>query len=317
MPELVSPADGSALSRGEEGWTDKAGKLYPVIGGVPRFVSSEAYAGGFGVQWKYFRRTQLDSYSGTVITRERLTRCFGGDLSFLKGKKVLEAGCGSGRFTEVLLSTGAYVTSFDLSEAVEANYENHAGQPNLFLAQADIRALPFVKGSFDAVMCLGVIQHTPDPEQTIAALASYVAPGGMLVIDHYTQGYPMPLPRRICRQWLLKMPKHKAFDACMKLSKALVPLHRLAWRKGRVAAWARRLLQKVSPLVDYYDSYPTLSLQVLEEWALLDTHDLLTDVFKHLRSPEQIRATLQGLGFEVEFVALAGNGVEARARRIA
>src|SRR5256885_13320436 len=75
----------------------------PIVGGIPRFVGTENYATAFGLQWNAFRKTQLDSYTGTTISRDRLTRCLGGSLDIVRGKSVLEAGCGAGRFTEVLL----------------------------------------------------------------------------------------------------------------------------------------------------------------------------------------------------------------------
>src|SRR5882724_7301789 len=80
-----------------------AGCSVPVVRDIPRFVDSSNYASAFGLQWTTFRRTQLDSYSGTNISRDRLARCFGGSLDVVRDKSVLEVGCGAGRFTEVLL----------------------------------------------------------------------------------------------------------------------------------------------------------------------------------------------------------------------
>jgi hypothetical protein len=51
----------------------------------------------------------------------------------------------------------------------------------------------------------------------------------------------------------------------------------------------------------------------LKEWAILDTHDTLTDVYKHLRSAEDIADHLQRCGMVGIQTANAGNGVEARA----
>src|SRR5262249_51458232 len=132
------------------------GCRFPVVASIPRFVPKNHYAASFGLQWKNFRKTQLDSYTGHPVSADRLRRCLGGDLGVLREKLVLEAGCGAGRFTEVLLKAGARVTACDLSEAVEANHANHGGRPDLFLAQADILALPFAPATFDYVICLGV-----------------------------------------------------------------------------------------------------------------------------------------------------------------
>ena len=153
--------------------TCEAGCSFPILSGIPRFVGSANYASAFGLQWNSFRTTQLDSHSGTSISRDRLTRCLGGDAEVLRGRSVLEVGCGAGRFTELMLEGGARVVACDLSSAVEANYENCSalGGQKYFVCQADLRQLPLTPASFDFVVCLGVIQHTPNPEETIAALA--------------------------------------------------------------------------------------------------------------------------------------------------
>ena len=166
--------------------TCESGCRVPIVKDIPRFVPAEKYASAFGRQWKMFRKTQLDSHTGTTISRDRLQRCLGGSIDIIKGKSVLEVGCGAGRFTEVMLQAGARVFACDLSLAVEANYENcrHLG-PDYFVCQADALKLPVAPHSFDFVVCLGVIQHTPSPEETIAALARYVRQGGTLAIDHY------------------------------------------------------------------------------------------------------------------------------------
>jgi 2-polyprenyl-3-methyl-5-hydroxy-6-metoxy-1,4-benzoquinol methylase len=133
-------------------------------------VKSSKYAAAFGAQWKKYRRTQLDSYTGTSISRDRARRCIGEDLwAEFAGKQVLECGCGAGRFTETLLDRGAYGTLLDLSDAVEANEENFPQNATHRIAQADIQNLPFAPQQFDVVFCLGVIQYTPCPEETISS----------------------------------------------------------------------------------------------------------------------------------------------------
>src|SRR5215467_1067427 len=94
------------------------GCRFPIVGDIPRFVDSQSYASAFGTQWNAFRTVQLDSFTGLTISRDRLTRLAGGSLDIFQGKDVLEAGCGAGRFTEILLASGANVFAVDLSEAV-------------------------------------------------------------------------------------------------------------------------------------------------------------------------------------------------------
>jgi SAM-dependent methyltransferase len=317
-PQLCCPQHQTALAvagPGESLLACPEGCRFKVVDGVPRFTPSEAYTGSFGRQWRKFAKTQLDSYTGVTLSRDRLTRCMGGSLEALAGKTVFEAGSGAGRFTEILLDAGARVLACDLSRAVEASYENFGGRAGYFVCQADILAAPVRPASCDVVLCLGVIQHTPDPEATIARLASYVKPGGLLVIDHYPPDYPYTKPRRVMRELMLKLPERVASRLTLAISHALMRIHSLFWKQSRSAVLARTFLYRYSPLVDYYADYPQLPREILKQWCVLDTHDTITDVYKHLRSPEQIRNALESAGLEVVAVARGGNGVEARARR--
>ena len=173
------------------------------------------------------------------------------------------------------------------------------------------------EGQFDIVVCIGVIQHTPYPEVTMQRLCEQVKPIGLLVIDHYTYGYASTLSRRILRALLLKMPNKISLKFCKTMTNLLWPLHRLLWKVRAIpfARQIRSIFLKLSPIVDYHDAYPQLGPKLLKIWAALDTHDTLTDYYKHLRSAEEIRAHLQKCGtIEIETV-YAGNGVEARARK--
>lgn len=296
------------------------GCVFPVERGIPRFVPGSGYADAFGVQWNAFRQTQLDSHTGTSISRDRLTRCLGGSLEPLRGARVLEVGCGAGRFTEILLAAGAHVFACDLSGAVDANFANCAGHSRYFVCQADVMALPARPGSFDFVIALGMIQHTPSPEATIRSLADAVRPGGHLIIDHYRTPppllrwlYPLTL-RAMLRRILLLLPGPVAFGLVSGLVRALLPIHRRLWRPGPAVGTLRRWWRLVSPVWDYYDAFPELG-ESLAEWAHLDTHDGLTDRYKHFRTPAQIASALESAGLEVLASDTGGNGVEARARR--
>jgi hypothetical protein len=76
-------------------------------------------------------------------------------------------------------------------------------------------------------------------------------------------------------------------------------------------------MRMISPLVDYFDSYPELGEARLAEWAVLDTYDTLTDRYKHLRTLEEIRDALRANGLTDIEACYGGNGLEARARRLA
>jgi SAM-dependent methyltransferase len=164
------------------------GDTFPIVGGIPRFCGAGEVA-SFGYQWTRFDRTQLDSRGGWgAQSRARLfahTRW----PERMEGQRILEAGCGMGRFTEVLAATGAEVWSFDATQAVEASAANNGAHPNVHFAQADLFAPPFAARAFDKVLCVGVLQHTPDPAGAFARLAEFVAPGGEIAIDVYGLGW--------------------------------------------------------------------------------------------------------------------------------
>jgi hypothetical protein len=68
-------------------------------------------------------------------------------------------------------------------------------------------------------------------------------------------------------------------------------------------------------VLTHYATYPELDDRLQREWALLDTHDSLTDHFKHFRTRRQIERQLHTLGLEQIWCEYGGNGVEARGRR--
>lgn len=307
FPPYVCPVDGEALD-GDAALRCERDHRYPMRDGIPRFAGGR-YADAFGAQWLKFRRTQLDSHTGLPISRDRARRCLGPAWETLDGANVLECGCGAGRFTEVLLGEGAAVTSVDLSAAVDANQANFPQDERHRVAQADILALPFAPRSYDIVFCLGVVQHTPDPERTIAALYEQVRPDGWLVVDHYSRRLQWWLSTAPAFRAVLKrLPDDSGLAATDAVVKLLLPLHRRS--RGALATVVRR----VSPVQAYYDKLP-LDDDQQYEWALLDTHDALRDWHKHFRSPGQVRATLERLGLVDVWCATGGNGVEARGRR--
>jgi 2-polyprenyl-3-methyl-5-hydroxy-6-metoxy-1,4-benzoquinol methylase len=286
---------------------------FKIAGGVPRFVSGSNYADHFGAQWNRFRKTQLDSHVHSPISEDRLRRCLGerlwGDLA---GKNVLECGCGAGRFTEILLARGAKVTSIDLSSAVEANADQFPPGDSHRVAQADIGRLPFAPESFDIVICLGVVQHTPNSDRTISDLYKYVAPGGTLVIDHYyltLSWYLKTAP--LFRIFMKRMEPKAAMSFSRSLVDTLLPLHKAVQNVPVV----RSIVHRLSPVMCYYTMLPQLNEEMQHEWAVLDTHDSLTDEFKHSRNKDQISQTLRSLGAVNIWCEYGGNGVEARGNR--
>ena len=321
FPPLVDPQNLQPLLPCDTGLCSKSGANYQVLSGIPRVVPNLTnYADAFGEQWKRWRLTQLDSHTGTSITADRVNRCLGDELvNKLSGQgeiQILEAGCGAGRFTEVLLSYQVVrLTSSDLSSAVESNQINFPQDHRHRIVQCDICLAPFKPGSFDVVVCLGVIQHTPNPELTIQKLFEQVKPNGWLVIDHYAPSfkYYTKITAMLLRPILKRLSPSSRMRACEILTSIFFPAHKLF----RHVPLAQKLLSRVSPLLTYFHELPQLNNQLQYEWALLDTQDSLTDWYKHLRTTTQIESTLNKLGAVDIHVVPGGNGVEARCRKVA
>jgi len=277
---------------------------YPVIDGIPRFIQGEDYGESFGFQWRKHYSTQLDSYSGLPISRNRFFSSTKWD-TLLDGQKVLEAGSGAGRFTEILLSTGAEVYTFDLSRAVEANHRNNGNNPRLHLFQASIYDIPLPQGSFDKVLCLGVLQHTPDPKQAFFSLVSFVKPGGEIVIDVYKKTISSFFQWKYLLRPILKRCPSKILYRGIRASVAI--LLPLAIAAGKVFGSLGARLFPIS-------SYPRLGLPYAlhKEWSILDTFDMYSPTYDFPQTLRSVRRWLEEAGLQVLHVEFGANGIVAR-----
>jgi len=324
-PSYVDPKNGeklikTQLSNKKSYLKSKTGNFYPIVKGIPRIIKNfNNYTFAFGDQWKLWRKTQLDSYTGTNITRKRIYRCLGkSTLNRLKNSQVpiyvLEVGCGAGRFTEILLNFPLIrLTSIDLSSAVDANNLNFPQNKRHRIIQADIINCPFKPMQYDMVICLGVIQHTPNPEVTIQKLYQQLKPGGDLIIDHYTWDVSRvtKITSNILRPLIKRLSSKNRINCIKYLVNFFFPLHKLI----KKIPILQKILSRISPILTYFHVYPELSDKLQKEWTLLDTHDSLTDWYKHLRTSKQIEKTLQNIKSKSIKVWLGGNGIEARCKR--
>lgn len=309
MVPFVNPTSGKLLKEINGVLIDDDNVQFQIVNDIPRFVPEINYADAFGLQWNTYKKTQLDSFTGHNFSQVRLERCLGTDISQIKDKNILEAGCGPGRFTELFIKAGAYTHSFDLSSAVDANKDNVGIHDNLRLSQSDIYNIPYPNDVFDIVCCLGVIQHTPSPEKTIEALWSKVKPGGKLVIDHYKWrwSYYSTL-KPVYRFFLKRMSPQSAKKNIDVLVDLFFPIQ---WSIKDIK-WLHSIVNRFSPLIVYYYQHPELSKEAHKEWVKMDTMDSTTDYYKHLRRPEEIKRLLVKLGAKDIWINEGGNGVEAR-----
>ena len=283
--------------------------VFQIRHGLPRFVPASNYAESFGFQWNLHAQTQLDSHSGLPISHDRLWTAVGGRAN-LSGQQVLEAGSGAGRFTEVLVASGANVVSFDYSIAVDANAKNQKEKlpKNLRLFQGDIFNIPLHQASFDKVICLGVIQHTPDPERAFRSLAKYVRPGGQLVIDVYAGNAVARLNwKYLLRPILRRMKKETLYRFIELITPPLVPVARFLRRiAGRFGA-------RLVPIVEY--SHLGLAPELNVQWAILDTFDMYSPAHDHPQTIKSVTRWFSQEGYVDVDVRRGLNGIVGAGRR--
>ena len=284
---------------------------FPILNGIPRFCNSENYTQNFGYQWTHFASTQLDSRGHWGNVSERRLFAETEWPRRMEGQRILEAGCGMGRFTELLAATGAEIFACDSSVAVESNRRNTGALGDINFAQADIHALPFERGFFDRILCVGVLQHCPSPRRAFEALVPLLKPGGEIVVDVYRLSwrclllgkyYLRPFTRRLRPEILHRFVKAHVgwvYPFTGSIQRLMGP-------------WSRRL-SPVLAIADYRGVYdaPAETLRVIAE---LDTFDMLSPMYDRPQTIGQVRRWFRDAKLTSVVVRLGHNGIEARGR---
>jgi uncharacterized protein YbaR (Trm112 family) len=165
--------------------TTAAGKTYPIINGVPRFVDfvPAKTVESFGDEWNFFNFVDFK----VNWLEHTVANTFGSPEAF-KGKILVDAGGGSGSQSRWFAEYGAkHVIVLELSHAVDGVIaENLSAFDNVDVIQCSIDAPPLREQSIEGIVyCHNVIQHTPSVEKTATALYGLVAPSGELVFNCY------------------------------------------------------------------------------------------------------------------------------------
>lgn len=270
---------------------------YPVKAGIPRFVPSKNYADSFGYQWNKYARLQLDSCNGTSFSRDRFFSITGWSPSELSGRKVLDVGCGAGRFAEIALAAGAEVTAMDLSQAVEACKANLGSSPHLEVVQASIYEMPFRPASFDLVYSIGVIQHTPDPKRSVMEICRMVKPGGQIGLWIYERDWKSYVGtvgfKYLFRPFTANMSRQQVEKFSNALESLCWPVNRIARRCGLPG----KIFMRMLPVASAYLQEVPLNDEDFREWVRLDTFDMYSPAHDHPQKFSTVASWLQEAGF--------------------
>ncbi len=100
----------------------------------------------------------------------------------LQGRRVLDVGCGGGILADSMARKGARVLGIDLATKALRVAQLHAleaGTQNIEYREVAVEALAAeAPASFDAVTCMEMLEHVPDPASVVRACAQLVKPGG-------------------------------------------------------------------------------------------------------------------------------------------
>ena len=252
---------------------DEGAIVFPAENGAYRIVKDDNYSENFGFQWNKFVGTQVDKASKLDISKTRFFAETNWDKEDLAGKNVLEVGSGAGRFSQIILDfTAANLYSVDYSNAVEANYKNNGPNERLHLFQASVYEMPFAKAQFDKVICIGVLQHTPDVEKSVQALIEMAKPGTEVVVDFYpiTGWWTKLHAKYLLRPYSKKMSHEKLYQKIDKNMDKLIKTYRFFSKLG-----VGRLFNRFLPICDIDGTLPKgLPYDQLRELCVLDTFDM-------------------------------------------
>ena len=211
--QLVCPKCRVELERESNLRCPECSAEYPVIDGVLHFVDHDKYADAFSFEWELHSKTFMEETER--LASERILLAMEVTPELVKGKIVLDAGCGMGRFTEILTRWGAEVVAVDMSESVHVARQNLENRAGASFIQADIFHLPFPEGAFDVILSWGVLHHTPDCAAAFRALARHTKPGGTLAV--YIYGKSKGMRRRMItfyRHFTPHIPKRLLYAFC-------------------------------------------------------------------------------------------------------
>ncbi|KAA3651156.1 bifunctional 2-polyprenyl-6-hydroxyphenol methylase/3-demethylubiquinol 3-O-methyltransferase UbiG [Denitromonas sp.] len=126
----------------------------------------------------------------------------------LQGKTVLDVGCGGGLLAEGMAARGAQVTGIDLGEKSLSVAKLHLHESGLKIDYRLISAEALAAeqpASFDAVTCLEMLEHVPDPASIVRACATLVKPGGHVFFSTINRNPKAYLLSVIGAEYLLRM----------------------------------------------------------------------------------------------------------------
>jgi SAM-dependent methyltransferase/uncharacterized protein YbaR (Trm112 family) len=315
--EVLPPSGGEV---GEGVLRSPCGRFYPVIRGVPRILPPDLAASVLVEHADFFRRhpglVPGSSGEDTRPTSSSTLRAFGDEWRRFpaieqvheqifqwyfegpqpvrwEGLRVLDAGCGMGRWLHFARRAGADVVGMDVSPAIDVAAQREGAD----FVQSDLRYPPFPPASFDMVYSLGVVHHLEDPMEGLRALAGLVRPGGELRLYVYRSLQGESWPRRtllaavsLVRRLTTRLPYWAVQGVAAVIAVLATAFFLEPRRLLRRFAFAERFTRRL-PLVHYAD--------VPFRMLVAEQFDRLVAPIEGRYRADEIEAWVKELGFEL------------------
>lgn len=254
---------------------------YKIVNFIPRFVLNDDYVDNFSFEWDKHKQTQFDSISGINESETMFKQKTGIDLAGLNGKLVLDVGCGSGRYMEIVQKYGGHIVGIDLSYSVDVAFKNLGIKENVHVIQADVFKLPFKKEIFDYIFSIGVLHHTPNTKKAFECLPKLLKKGGEIAIWVYSnEGLSMKLINAVSwfyRLTTTRLPKQWIYW----FSYISLPLY---------------YPKRIKPLEVILTLLLPTSTHKLKDWRVLDTFDWYSPKYQWKHTHKEVMKWFSDMG---------------------
>ena len=169
----------------------------------------------------------------------------------LKGKVVLDVGCGGGILSESMAEKGAKVTGIDLGEKALKVAQLHSLESGIAVDYEliAVEALAELQpASFDVVTCLEMLEHVPDPASVVAACSKLVKPGGYVFFSTINRNPKAYLFAVVGAEYVLNMLPRGTHD----YAKFIKPSELASWMRPIGLSLLGQIGMSYNPITQHY-----------------------------------------------------------------
>ncbi len=184
------------------------------------------------------------------------------DQVVLKGKNLIDIGCGGGILSESMAIANAIVTGVDLAQESIAIAIAHAKKNNLsinYLCEDIEKIAENNPEKFDILTCMELLEHVPDPAKMVKTCASLVKPGGHIFFSTINRNWKSYLKAIVGAEYLLRILPIGTHD----YTKLIKPSELESWCRAASIHWKEILGLNYNPLTDTFSTTPNVEVNYM------------------------------------------------------